>query len=118
MVNSSVLNMTFDVTNIANASVVVTPVDFLYNIDSALNHYLIVSILFLLGFGLFFAMKKVIDSEVEALGYSGIVIVFFGLLLFLARTTEGEPLLSFIKLTPFIIVTAITVYINFSNRRF
>ena len=118
MTNTSVLNSTYDLSAIANVNVVNTPVDFLYNIDAALNHLLIVSLLFIIGFGLFFAMKKIIDSEVEALGYASIVTVFFGLLLFLARKTAGEPLLEFVKLTPFIIITAITIYMNMSNRSF
>jgi len=112
------LNQTFDLTAITNTNIVDTPVDWLYYIDGFLNHYMIVSILLLIGVVLFFGMKKVINSEVEALGFASVVISFFGLLLFLARTTAGEPLLSFVKLSPFIIITLIVIYINFSNRRY
>lgn len=112
------LNQTFDLTPLTNTSVIDTPVDWLYYIDGFLNHYMIVAILLLIGVALFFGMKKIINSEVEALGFASLVITFSGLLLFLARTTEGEPLLSFVKLTPFIIITSITIYLNLSNRSY
>lgn len=112
------LNQTFDLTPITNTSIIDTPVDWLYYIDGFLNHYMIIGILLLIGVVLFFGMKKVINSEVEALGFSSIIITFFGLLLFLAKTTAGESLLSFAKLSPFVIITLIVIYINFSNRKY
>ncbi len=69
-----------------------------------------------IGLVLFLAVRKFVDSDSEALSYSGFIVTFVGLMLFIIKDSAGDALLGWGYLSLIILVTAIATFLNFINR--
>lgn len=111
------MTVNYDLTSLTSSSVIDNPATVLSNWNVMMNGTGIFVLLGVIGLVLFFAARKFVDSDTEALSYSGFIITFAGLLLFLVDTGTGEKLLGWGYLVIIILITAIATYMNFVNRR-
>lgn len=116
MVNPMDIN--YNLTNLSNISPIDNPADWLSFWNNGLDGLGVFVLLGVTGIILFLAARKFVDSDTEAISYSGFMMSFAGLLLFILKDSAGVPLLSWGYLAIILIITAITTFLNFINRRF
>lgn len=116
MVNPMDIN--YNLTNLSSINPIDSPADWLSFWNNSLNGVGIFVLLGITGIVLFLAARKFVDSDTEAISYSGFILTFAGLLLFIIKDSYGNALLGWGYLAIIMIITAISTFLNFVNRRF
>ena len=116
MVNPMDIN--YNLTHLSGINPIEQPADWLSFWNHGLNGSGIFVLLGIAGLLLFFASRKFVNSDSEALSYSGFIITFAGLLLFIIKDSSGDPLLGWGYFAIIMIITAISIFLNFINRRY
>ena len=114
---TDIMSINYNLTLLAEKNVFTDTADILSWWNTAMNGIGIFVLLGVLGLVLFLAARKFVDSDTEALSYSGFIITFAGLMLFIIKDSAGEALLSWGYLSLIILITAIATFLNFINRK-
>ena len=112
------LDANYNLTNFSSINPITQTADWLSFWNNSLNGLGIFILLGVTGLVLFLAVRKFVDSDTEAISYSGFIISFAGLLLFIIKDSAGEALLGWGYLAIILLITAISTFLNFINRRF
>ena len=121
MVNSTIINATYDLTNIINASAIEDPPFWLASVNEAVGGYIIFTLLAVFTVILFLEARKNENvSDTEAAVYSGLIASIVGTLLFVVDITAmpGVKILQWTHLLPFIVLTGVSIVANYFNRKF
>jgi len=70
------------------------------------------------GIILFFVMRQNVNNDSDALTYSGLMISFAGILMFLVETGTGIKLVSWAVLIPIFLITAFAIFSNMTGRNY
>ena len=113
-------DLNYDLSGIANNSIIDNPAGWLSSTDQAAGGYIAITILAVIGLVLFLTMRESekVNSDSEAFVYAGLITTFAGILLFVIDTGTGAKLITWVQLVPFILLTAIGIFINFTNRKY
>lgn len=112
------MSVNYNLTALSNISVLDAPADAIVWWNSSLGGFAVFTLLAVIGLILFLAMRKFVDSDSEAIGYSSFIMTIVGIFLFVIETSSGDKILSWPYLIIIIIITAISNFLNFINRRF
>lgn len=117
--NVSVINATYDLTQLFSAQVIEDPVATLHAANSLVGGWMIPGFLLLFGLVLFLIMRFNNVSDTEAGAYAGIITSFLAVLLFVVDITAfpGTKLIAWQALIPFFVITGIFLVMNTTNRR-
>lgn len=113
-------DLNYNLSGIANNSIIDNPAGWLSSTDQAAGGYMAITILAVVALVLFLTMRESdkVNSDSEAMVYAGLITTFAGIMLFVIDTSTGFKLITWAQLVPFILLTAIGMFINFSNRTY
>ena len=109
----------YNLSTLISDAAIEQPSNWFANFNELLDYF--PATVFLAAFGIivFVILKfKTQSSDSEALAYSGIVTTFIGVLMFVMSSVSGVKVLSWVQFVPFIILTAIFIFINMSNKNY
>lgn len=117
------VNLTDPMTSNYNITALITGTDAVTEPAKWLSNLQIISGLplatvLLVGAGiiLFFIMRNNVNNDSDALAYSGLMISFTGILMFLVETGTGIKLISWAVLIPIFLITAFAIFANMTAR--
>jgi len=120
MSNPIMENYTYNLTKIFSADMIEDPTLWLANFNMEMGSIVVPVLMVLIGLVLYVVMKETGTTDSEALLYAGIIISLIGVFAFIIdiTTLPGVKILTWIQLVPFIIFTAIMVFVNHANQQY
>jgi len=119
MVNvSNPLTSNYNLTGLTNFDMVNDPTGWLINFQSLSGVPIVGTALVGVGVVLFFIMRENVNSDSEALAYSGLITSIAGILLFLVKNGSGVPLVGWGFLVPIFLITAFSILANMIGRNY
>jgi len=123
VVNSSInviTDLNYNMSSLINGVMMDDPSTWLSSWNQLTGGWALWVLLLVIGLVLFLGMRHNgrVESDTEALSYAGLMISIVGMLLFVIQTDNGYKLIEWYMLAPILIVTAIAIFLNFSNRNY
>ena len=112
------MTINYNLTRLASLNVIDNPADAVTWWNGAMHGSGVFILLAVVGFVLFLASRKFVDSDTEALSYSSLIVTIAGLFLFLVSDSSGDKLLGWGYFAMLLIITAIANYLNMVNRNY
>jgi len=112
------MSINYNLTRLASLNIIDNPADVLNFWNTAMNGSGVFIFLGVVGLVLFLASRKFVDSDSEALSYASLIVTIAALFLFLIKDSSGEKVLGWGFFAIFLIITAISSYLNMINRKY
>jgi len=120
MANATIINATYDLTNIISKNAINDPPYWLALINQQVGGFIFVAFLAVLGVVLWLIQKNNGSTDGESIAYSGLICTVVGALLFVIQISllPNVKLLTWVQLLPFFIITAIAMFMNSVTRKY
>lgn len=112
------MTINYNITALTSLSAVDNPGNVLNWWNQAIGGFGVFVLLAVIGLVLFLASRKYVTSDTEALSYAGFIVSFAGIMLFLITTDTGDKLIGWGYLVIIFLITSVSTYLNFINRKF
>jgi len=120
MANATIINATYDLTNIISNEVLNDPPYWLALINQQVGGFIFVTFLAIFGVVLWLIQKNNGSTDGESIAYAGLICTVVGAFLFVIQITAmpNVKLLTWVQLLPFFVVTAVAMIMNKVNQKY
>jgi len=112
------MSVNYNLTELSRINLLENPADAINWWNNSLGGGAVPILIGVIGLILFLVMRKFVDSDTEAMTYSGYVLSITSFFLFLLKDNVGEPILSFGWFSLVLVFTAVSAFLNMINNKY